>query len=370
MGLTRLVLSLLVVGSHFGNLGEPIGGTAVASFFTISGFLMARTIRENYAGASGVRRFYVNRVVRIVPPFIAVLLLTALVLSLRGMHPFLLNRTGAVGFPDVEFAPAWWQTVTMDPAPYPRFVSAQVYLAPQAWSLVVEAVFYLLAPALVALAGARWRPALWMIGLVSLGLAAISVPETGNSWIRSPIDSVWMFVLGVLAYESASRFDLRVGQRWIARGAVVLIVAIALRLVVLPEHSALFVAPLLAVTWLALGGWAVRRGGSLDRRLGNLAYGVFIGHFLSALLLMWSNEGLYQATGQFVLGENGYSTFSERVFRYGFYVAALLGSVALYYGIERPFQRLRSRIRQSRPVPAALSSTSAASLAEAGSPPR
>jgi peptidoglycan/LPS O-acetylase OafA/YrhL len=57
MGLTRLVLSLLVVGSHFGNLGEPIGGTAVASFFTISGFLMARTIRENYSGMAGAGRF-------------------------------------------------------------------------------------------------------------------------------------------------------------------------------------------------------------------------------------------------------------------------------------------------------------------------
>jgi peptidoglycan/LPS O-acetylase OafA/YrhL len=87
MGLTRLVLSLLVVGSHFGNLGEPIGGTAVA-FFTISGFLMARTIRENYAGTAGVGRFYANRLVRIVPPFIAVLLLTALVLTLRDMQPF------------------------------------------------------------------------------------------------------------------------------------------------------------------------------------------------------------------------------------------------------------------------------------------
>jgi peptidoglycan/LPS O-acetylase OafA/YrhL len=353
MGLTRLVLSLLVVGSHFGNLGEPIGGTAVASFFTISGFLMARTIRENYAGASGVGRFYSNRIVRIMPPFLAVLLLTALVLTVRGMHPFALNRWGAVGFPDVEFAPAWWQTVLLDLDPYPRYLSAQVYLAPQAWSLVVEAVFYLLAPALVALATARLRAGLWIIGVASLSLALLSVPEAGNGWIRSPIDSVWVFVVGVLAYEAAARLGPRVERRWIARAAVLLIVAIALRFVVLPERAALFVAPLLAAAWLALGGWAVRRGAPLDRTLGNLAYGVFIGHFLSALLLMWANESLYHATGRFVFGENDYSTVSEHLFRSSFYVAALLGGAAIYYGVERPFERLRARLRQPRPAPAA-----------------
>jgi hypothetical protein len=226
-------------------------------------------------------------------------------------------------------------------------------------------VFYLLAPALVALATVRLRAGLWVIGLVSLGLSLISVPESGNGWIRSPIASVWVFVVGVLAYDAAARFGARVDKRWLARAAVFLIVAIALRFVVLPEHSALFVAPLLAAAWLAFGGWAVRRGDSLDRTLGNLAYGVFIGHFLSALLLMWANESLYRATGHFLLGENGYTTLTERVFRYSFYVASLLGSAVVYYGLERPFERLRSRIRQPRPAPGTERHSSAEAAAEA-----
>ena len=41
----------------------------------ISGFLMARTLDENYRG-QGVLRFYLNRVLRIGPPFVAVLALT------------------------------------------------------------------------------------------------------------------------------------------------------------------------------------------------------------------------------------------------------------------------------------------------------
>jgi peptidoglycan/LPS O-acetylase OafA/YrhL len=262
--------------------------------------------------------------------------------------------------PDTEFAPAWWQTILLVPDPFPRFLAAQVYLAPQAWSLVVEGVWCLLAPALVALAFARRRAWLWVIGLATLVLAVLSVPLTGNGWLRSPIAALWVFVLGVLAYDAAVRRGPRIEQRWVARLAVAAIVAIALRYVVLPEHAALFVAPLLAVAWLALGGWAARRGGPLDRSLGNLAYGVFIGHFLSALLLLWANEALYHATGAFVFGEHGASTLSERVYRYSFYVAALVGAAAIYYGVERPFERLRSRIRQPRATPPVAVSSPAA----------
>jgi peptidoglycan/LPS O-acetylase OafA/YrhL len=344
MGLARLVLSLLVVGSHFGGLGEPVGGTAVASFFTISGFLMARTIRENYAGASGVLRFYANRTVRIVPPLIAVLLLTALVLALRDMQPFQYTRAGEMDMPDTEFAPLWWKTILLKPEPFPRLLSTQVYLAPQAWSLVVEAAFYLAAPVLVALALSRGRVALWAIGLGSLTLAVMTVPRNGNDWLRSPVDALWVFVLGVMAYGVAARVGPRLERRWIARLALGLVVAIALRYVVVPPRSALFIAPPLAAAWLVLGGWAVRRGGTFDRTLGNLAYGVFIGHFLSALLMLWISEAVYRSTGVFgIFGEPG---VTERMWRYSFYVAALLGAAALYYGLERPLERVRARLRR------------------------
>jgi peptidoglycan/LPS O-acetylase OafA/YrhL len=254
--------------------------------------------------------------------------------------------------PDTKFAPAWWRTIVIAPAPYPRFLSEQVYLAPQTWSLVVEAFFYLAAPMLVALAVARTRIWLLALGLISLLLAVISVPSDGNSWLRSPIDSLWIFVLGVLAYDAATRLGTRGEGRWIAGLPVFVIVAIALNYVVLPEHVAQFAAPVLAVTWLILGGWARRRGGALDRTLGNLAYGVFVGHFLMALLQLWTAEAVYHATGVFIFGEHGLTPLNERLWRGSFYVAALLGGAVIYYGLERPLERLRARIRQARSVPA------------------
>src|SRR5690349_6290730 len=103
MGVMRLVLSLLVVGSHVGGMGGvPSGATAIAGFFTISGFLMARTILENYGASDrrveGAVRFYTNRFVRIVPPFTAVALLTWAAVWIRSGRGFQnLLEAGVVG---------------------------------------------------------------------------------------------------------------------------------------------------------------------------------------------------------------------------------------------------------------------------------
>ena len=141
--------------------------------------------------------------------------------------------------------------------------------------------------------------------------------------MRSPIGSLWVFVLGVLAYDAATRLGSRGERRWIAG---------------------------LPVTWLVLGGWAVRRGGTFDRTLGNLAYGVFIGHLLSALLLLWTSDAVWRATGIFgIFGEHG---VTEALWRRSFYAAALIGGALIYYGLERSLERVRTRLRQPEPVPA------------------
>ena len=102
MGTFRLALSLLVVASHLGGMGDsPAGGTAVASFFAISGFLMARTIQENYGGLD-YGRFYLNRLIRLAPPLVAVMLLTALMLWWRDSSGFRISLNGPLYMP-VEF---------------------------------------------------------------------------------------------------------------------------------------------------------------------------------------------------------------------------------------------------------------------------
>ena len=363
MGLVRLILSLLVVGSHFGKIDEPVGGTAVAAFFAISGFLMARTIRENYPGLGGALRFYVNRCVRIVPPFAAVLALTALFLTLRGPDPFLATPQGAVEMPDVEFPPAWSQLVRLRPDSPPTYLFAQVFLAPQTWSLVVEGVFYLAAPLLAVFAFSRGHVLLWGAGAGSLALAGMAaISPAGNIWLRSPVSSVWIFILGMLTYAYAAGRPAATGavRHWLALVPAAAVVALGLDMFPVPHRSALFISPVLMALWLWGGQWATRRSGRVDQALGNIAYGVFVGHFLSALVMLGLNEAIYLNTGVFPFGIPGQS---ERVWRVMFYVFSLLGGTAIYLGLERPLERTRARLRRAAalgtrdetPVPAALS---------------
>ena len=73
MGLLRIILALLVVGSHLGAFG---GATfAVKAFFIISGFYMALVIDKRYY-ALPISNFYASRLMRLLPTYWVVGLLT------------------------------------------------------------------------------------------------------------------------------------------------------------------------------------------------------------------------------------------------------------------------------------------------------
>jgi hypothetical protein len=76
---------------------------------------------------------------------------------------------------------------------------------------------------------------------------------------------------------------------------------------------------------------------------------VFVGHFLAALLMLWISDAVYQGTG--VFGIFGVHGETERIWRTNFYVFSVLLAAVIYYGLERPLERLRGSLR--RPSPAA-----------------
>src|SRR5688572_20654204 len=74
MGTIRLLLALSVVITH----SAPVfgvrllsGDMAVTAFFLVSGFLMALILESKYAGRVGA--FYLNRILRIYPPYLVAL---------------------------------------------------------------------------------------------------------------------------------------------------------------------------------------------------------------------------------------------------------------------------------------------------------
>ena len=353
MGVVRLMLSLLVVGSHVGGMGDvPSGATAIAGFFTISGFLMARTIFENYSTAGrrleGAVRFYTNRFVRIVPPFAAVALLTFAVVWMRSGQGFQnLLEDGVVGgsYMPVDIPASPLRVISLGLTAFPVFTRPSVTLLPQAWSLVTETAFYLVAPLLFLSfmsSGLRtWRLA---IPLASVYLAFLA-RET--NWLRSAPAALWVFWLGMQTYFLVrEREHSSPMLRRMAVVPAVLVALIGCGLMHVPERAAMFVVPVLTAAWLALGEWDRRQMVGFDRLAGNLSYGVFLGHFLSTMSMYWIAEAVYARTGAF--GIFGIPDVAELRLRVSSFAFAMVFGTLIYFAFERPFERLRASLRRRR----------------------
>ncbi|HEY8373818.1 MAG TPA: acyltransferase family protein [Pseudonocardiaceae bacterium] len=134
---------------------QGIGQVAVPMFFMISGFVVTPL-----ALRQGPFRFLVNRLLRIYPPLILVVVLTALALSV-GLEPL---STGQLR----DVTPT---TVLTNSLLLNYLLIPQVVLVGVAWTLVVEVVFYLLLTALIPLL--RWR--VWAALLTELVLIALTL---------------------------------------------------------------------------------------------------------------------------------------------------------------------------------------------------
>jgi peptidoglycan/LPS O-acetylase OafA/YrhL len=174
---------------EFGRPGSffPDLSFGVALFFALSGFLLYRPFVASLLRAKrvDVRRYYMNRLLRIVPAYVVILLLCALVLRsvlLPG------GGNGALHDPSVLLRTLLF-VQNYDPD------SIHAGIGP-AWSLNVEVIFYLVLPALAlgafALAKlvdpvkASFAPAaaLLLIGLAGKAVAAYVVPPSApfNGW--------------------------------------------------------------------------------------------------------------------------------------------------------------------------------------------
>lgn len=361
MGVVRLALALLVVGTHVGGMGHtPAGTTAIAGFFTISGYLMARTIADNYRGAAG--RFYLNRVIRIVPPLLAVMLLTWIALVARDGQSFqhqLVDGRPAGAYMPVTLPASPWRHLVLAFPGFPLFVSPSVALLPQGWSLVTEGVFYLAAPLIVSLTlrpdAPRWR---WLIVAASCALAGVAYAD-GENWLRSPFAALWVFWLGVEGYRLARA---RTGTAPLAAStAGALVLAIGCGLTGVPDRVAAMLVPLLTGAWLVLGQPDRLPASRWDRRLGNLAYGVFLGHFLSTIAMYWVAEAVYAAGGPF--GVFGVPDVTEWRLRASSFACAVLVGAGVYLVVERPLERWRTRVRRGGPPAQDAATASAAATA-------
>ncbi len=373
MGIYRLSLSVLIALFHFGGLSALSGRVIVFAFFVLSGYLMALVIERAYgARASGALRFYLNRALRLAPLFAVYCLLTVLLVNSRDGAGFLIDPLEPLfhtpsGAQELKFGFGVQLTEL-----WPPLLAPSIGLIPQAWSLVIECCFYATAPLLAWL----WRTGrgagflILMLGSVALNVGYISSPgfDLDAQVYQNFFAALWVFQAGMLLYYTRER------TAWIAPVALPLGAVLALLFVVLmlrynPEHIVeafyLCVGLAIAVTLLLsqVKNWP-RWFRGVDRRLGDLAYGIFLNHFIAAYVVLILGEEIFAASGAF----NAFGRVNTAEFGYWTVILSITFAAATLIVVERPLERLRDLVRGVRFTGGGGGSPGSAHLVEVDGP--
>ena len=199
LGALRFLLAMWVLFDHTYNFGPadraiPVltrsGLMAVMCFFVISGFSIHHSIATRPAG------YFRRRLLRIFP-------LNALAVLIGWFGWSVLGLSGGYGTPAVP--PSVWQfigCIFLLEAFFPIMIG---FLYP-AWSLSIEAVYYLLAPLFRKIEGRRYIPGIMIVsGLLFVAWPLIRDEYVAgrNSYWLTGIVMLWAWLAGWVAYTNA-----------------------------------------------------------------------------------------------------------------------------------------------------------------------
>jgi peptidoglycan/LPS O-acetylase OafA/YrhL len=330
-GFFRLFLASLVVLHHSSPL--RLGGWAVYVFFILSGYWICRLWSRRYVHTHNpFLTFIVSRWWRLAPVF---LLCTALSVS----SEFLLKGGSMPKFTS-NFG--WWLRQLLIAGS--NGVGTDL---PPSWSLDVEMQFYLFAPLLVTLFGKIGPFFRWPMAAMAAGWFAVYLFRGGNFQLAHLSLFVGFFLVGV---------SVQMGQwrpsRMMAVGSMWIFVGITLVLDVCPYtqrgvwRAGLDTAtsPFAVNLWWIVGAgvvvpflaWNVAQASSrLDRFLGNLAYPLYLFHWMPREwyyhLSLRSDPIWRQCT---LLAVN--------------FLAAVVGAIIILLLVDHPSERLREAWVASR----------------------
>lgn len=309
------------------------GYEMVIFFFVLSGFFIRYAQLKKYRPAL---KFYINRIVRIYPPYIASLLVGAAVLSyLASYHPALLTTTPGREL-NTGLLGAWHDLHSLTLAPLARTL---LFLKPGEnhlgfnnvyWSLLPEAIFYLIVPL------AFWRiryyyaisAACYVVGLVLSALHFNSGSLGGFLFLYNGY-----FALGVGLYDMVTTnlkwlaAIRKMNGTWLALvglgllGFLIVMAALQLKVVSGPLAALLAV---FSVSVLLAG--RIKRQNLLVRMFHEIGIFSFSLYLFHCPLLILSYAGLVAFTGNLV----NYSRYY-----WGIVPLVVAGCFALYYVTER-----------------------------------
>ncbi|MBT0570187.1 acyltransferase [Curvibacter sp. CHRR-16] len=310
MGFLRFLLAMTVVFAHL-HFIHPIFGDsrfAVQMFFIISGFYISMIWSEKYSSLkSPISAFYLSRALRIYPLYYIVLIISILIawfglssghisalmallaypvhgalsssvhlpqLTILGMdiYPFLGRLDdGSLEFLNQQFA-------------YPRPYIFEYFFIPQAWSLSLELMFYLIAPFILK----RTR---LLIGLaitsLTLRLILWKYGFNQDPWtFRALPLELSLFIAGALSQKLSTHFGITIKKTahanfiFLAIGAIPIVLTLTIKFALLTiGESAYWLYYAITLTTLPFLFHATKLY-KFDRALGELSYPVYISHWL------------------------------------------------------------------------------------------
>jgi peptidoglycan/LPS O-acetylase OafA/YrhL len=298
----RALSVLLVAASHAGFGRLVPGGLGVTVFFFLSGFLITMILRDEFAtrGTIDFRNFYIRRLFRLTPPFLATLALGVVMVMVHLLPGYLTPKALLAQV----FYLANYYSIFWDPG-HTIVSGTEVF-----WSLAVEEHFYFVYPvvllALLRHASNRTaQAAMWIVcGAVlawryGLVLGNGFVPERTAYATDTRIDSilygcVFALATGATRLQNLPAISSRFATACLGVGAGLLLLTVVVRDPVFREtwrYSIQGVA-LMPIFFSILSyrqGWL---HGLLNLRwmekLGEYSYAFYLVHFIIAKsLLFW-----------------------------------------------------------------------------------
>ena len=356
----RAVSIALVMAAHLVSDKLAPGGFGVAVFFTISGFLIARLLLAEHKkrGRVDLAAFYKRRMLRLYPAMAGYVAIVVAV-YLAGGRPVGWGEVAAVLTYVANYFYVW-----ADGAGVRTLMPFGVF-----WSLAVEEHFYLLFPPLLVLLGARPRRLLVAVALVCAGeLAWRGLAVRLDPRLAGPLPLGYYrtdFRLDSLAWGVglAVLCEMERGRALIRRlgGAAPMLAALALLVVTFAVRGEGFRQTWryslqgLALTTLFCGLLFSGRWRLAQIAL-NLPAIVWVGR-LSYSLYIW-HEATPAIADHLLPGAPLPAQWAARL-GLSFALAA-----ASYYGLEKPFLRLRRRYGSETAYAPAAGAPVAAGLPE------
>jgi peptidoglycan/LPS O-acetylase OafA/YrhL len=321
-----LVLAGHVMHSNFGiAAGASFAGLGVLLFFVLSGFLITGLLDKEkvQTGSIGLSKFYFRRVLRLFPALFVFLAVVCLLIKLR-----------------VITDTPWYAVLAC--LIYVRNIWGRGYATNHIWSLSVEEQFYASWPWIMKVVGRTNALRVAVVGTIAVSL--FRMVGIRGSWF-----SYW----GGTFYE----------RPWFRFDSILIGCAIALWLCGSSNAGRLrsFIArPALAIIlWPALFAWTW--WGEAFTHVGFLTVQLIIAGMILVQLLLSTDSVFLRMLSHPVAGWLGKISYSWYLWQQLFSVsdfatrsvlqtfplnvgASLLSAVISYYGIERPFLRLKDRV--------------------------